>query len=227
MRCWPYLLCMSTIFSCPDSPLTVSSLAVEQVHAPSSQPPFFVFFSRCCNAPPVCRLPRYHQYPPALVNPHVTQTFCPPLCSSSLFYRTCRTVTSVPVRPRLSPRTRRRACLPSTQTPVPRTIQPHGAHAAFLFPYSSFKPPVIWSTTLLGAGPTPRTVMLPASIWVRPASWITSDVMPRLRARPSSSSSASCDLACTAILACPCRSQRRSSAAAAALPPLPCRESVL
>lgn len=54
--------------------------------------------------------------------------------------------------------------------------------------YSSFKCPVIWSTKLLGAGPTPSTVRLPASICVRPASAITSEVTPRLRALPMSSS---------------------------------------
>ena len=77
-----------------------------------------------------------------------------------------------------------------------------------LTPHSNFKPPVTASTRLLGAGPTPSTVRLPGSICVRPASWITSAVMPRLRAFPISSSSSSSDFVCTAILAWPWRSQR-------------------
>lgn len=53
--------------------------------------------------------------------------------------------------------------------------------------YSNFSPPVTRSTTLFGAGPTPSTVKLPGSICVRPASWITSAVTPRLCAWPINS----------------------------------------
>jgi hypothetical protein len=84
----------------------------------------------------------------------------------------------------------------------------------------SFRWPVIWSTKLLGAGPTPRTVMLPASIWVRPASWMTSAVRPRFLALRRSSRISSSDLVWTAILAWPSFSQRariwRSGESAAA-----------
>lgn len=79
--------------------------------------------------------------------------------------------------------------------------------------YNSFSPPVTRSTKLLGAGPTPSTVRLSGLICVRPASWITSDVIPRLRALPINSSSSSSDFTCTAILAWPRRSQRCRSLA--------------
>lgn len=46
--------------------------------------------------------------------------------------------------------------------------------------HNNFKPPVTKSTLLFGAGPTPKTVMLPASICVRPASTIASAVIPSL-----------------------------------------------
>lgn len=91
--------------------------------------------------------------------------------------------------------------------------------------YSNFKPPVISSTKLLGAGPTPSTVMLPASIWVRPASWMTSAVRPRVRAFRRSSRISSWLLTCTAILAWPNFSQRARIFLSAGLAEL--RESVL
>lgn len=45
-------------------------------------------------------------------------------------------------------------------------LSPHLA----MLPYNSFSPPVIISTTLFGAGPTPSTVALPLAICVLPAS---------------------------------------------------------
>lgn len=76
-----------------------------------------------------------------------------------------------------------------------------------------------WSTALLGAGPTPRTVRLPGSIWVRPASAMTSAVMPSERALAMSSCISSALLVCRATLAWPWRSQRCRSLAAGLLGP--------
>lgn len=78
--------------------------------------------------------------------------------------------------------------------------------------HSSFSPPVTASTTLRGAGPTPSTVWLPLAICVRPASAITSATIPRLRARAISTIISSSLLTCSAILAWPSCSQRRSAA---------------
>jgi hypothetical protein len=91
-------------------------------------------------------------------------------------------------------------------TPCPDTQFSH--HEWSADPHNNFNPPVIRSTTLFGAGPTPNTVRLPASICVRPASAITSAVTPKLLAMPISSVMSSWLLICTAILACPFRSQR-------------------
>src|SRR3569833_1234709 len=86
--------------------------------------------------------------------------------------------------------------------------RPLGAALVHPLCYKSFKWPVTLSTILLGAGPTPRTVRLPASICVRPASAMTSAVIPKLRATPMSCNRSSSPFVCTAILACPCFSQR-------------------
>lgn len=77
-----------------------------------------------------------------------------------------------------------------------------------MMPHNNFRCPVIWLTTLLGAGPIPRTVAEPEAICVLPASLTTFATSPKLMACACSVNSSSSESTFKAILAWPRYSQR-------------------
>ena len=92
----------------------------------------------------------------------------------------------------------------------PQRLQRHPNHplSPLPIPYNNFNPPVTPSTTLLGPGPTPKHVTLPALICVLPASLTTLAQSPAPTALACNSIISSSLLTCSATFACPPLSHR-------------------